>query len=191
MKYVISGTNRPNSRSLRVAQKVQEIYRSLGEEIGLIDLRELPLQELDGSQYGKNKPEALQKTISDLIASDGIILVCPEYNGSYPGALKYFIDHWDYPVTFEARPICFIGIGGKFGGVRPCEHLQQVFAYRNAYIFPERVFFFNVWTQFEDDIINDSETSKLLKVQAQGFQKFAKALAHQKLDSVSRMENAD
>ena len=58
-----------------------------------------------------------------------------------PGALKLFIDLLPYPESFEGRPICYIGIAsGQFGALRPVEHLQQVFGYRNAYNFPKRVF---------------------------------------------------
>ncbi|MEZ4873554.1 MAG: NAD(P)H-dependent oxidoreductase [Bdellovibrionales bacterium] len=113
--------------------------------------------------------------------SEGLIFVVPEYNGSYPGALKYFIDHWDYPASFEHKPVCFIGLGGRFGGLRPVEHLQGVLGYRNAFMFPDRVFITNVWDIFKDSEITDDNIAQLLKVQASGFQKFVRALASENL----------
>ncbi|MNT75975.1 NADPH-dependent FMN reductase [compost metagenome] len=104
-----------------------------------------------------------------------------------PGVLKYFIDHLKFPESFEYRPVCFVGIGsGAFGGLRPVEHLQQVFGYRNAFIFPERVFVMNAHkvinaaSEVTDPLLQD-----LFLRQAKGFQKFSKALVDAKLDANS------
>ena len=110
-----------------------------------------------------------------------MIVVSPEYNGSMPGVLKYFIDHLKFPESFEFRPICFIGIGALFGGLRPVEHLQQIFGYRNSYIYPLRVFMMNVWTKLKDNEITDPVTQDLLVTQAKGFQAFTKALVAAKI----------
>ena len=46
-----------------------------------------------------------------------------------------------FPESFEQRPVCFVGLAaGIWGALRPVEQLQAIFGYRNAYIFPERVF---------------------------------------------------
>ncbi len=120
-----------------------------------------------------------------LNASDWLYIVSPVYNGSMPGALKYFIDHFSYPETFEYRPVAFTGLGGRWGGLRPVEHLQQVFNYRNGYIFPQRVFISNVWDTLKDGSLQDSMVTTLLKSQVQGFVKFVRALKTEKLDANS------
>lgn len=185
MKYIISGTNRPNSRSLAVAKVIQEIYRQQGESTDIIDLCKVPLSLIDGSNYGNNNPPELDAVIDKVNNSDGLIVVCPEYNGSLPGALKYFIDHWKFPDSFEFRPVAFVGLGGRFGGLRPVEHLQQVFGYRNAFIYPERVFLIDVWSLMKDNQIEDEMVMSLLKQQAKGFSKFVEALKSQQLDANS------
>ena len=45
--------------------------------------------------------------------------------------------------------MALIGIGGRYGGMRPVDHLSQIFAYRNAYVYPQRVFLFNIWDQLK------------------------------------------
>ncbi|HVK62060.1 MAG TPA: NADPH-dependent FMN reductase [Bdellovibrionales bacterium] len=185
MKYVISGTNRPGSRSLQLAKIVQELYRETGEEIGLIDLCDLDYADSTG-KYGDSVPPKMKAAIELIQASEGIIVVVPEYNGSYPGVLKYFIDHWKYPDTFEFRPFCLVGLGGRFGGLRPVEHLQGVFGFRNAFIYPERVFLFDAWSNLKNGILLDGKTLDLLKLQVRGFQSFTKALVDAKLDASSR-----
>lgn len=186
MKYVIAGTNRPKSRSREVANLIQEIYADNGESVEIIDLAELGLHELDGTQYGGGSlPTKLASAIEKVNQSEGLIIVVPEYNGSMPGALKYFIDHWKYPDSFEHRPVCLVGLGGLFGGLRPVEHLQGVLGYRNAFIFPIRVFLINVWTILKAGKLSESIALGLLKDQVLGFQKFVFALGQVGLDANS------
>ncbi len=186
MKYIIAGTDRPDSNSLKVSKYIQSLYKGLGEVVEIIDLHDVKEHlHASGLHYGKQS-ENLKPYLDKILASEGLVVVCPEYNGSMPGILKYFIDHMKFPESFEYRPVCFVGLGGLFGGLRPIEHLQQVFGYRNAFVFPERVFIMNVFK-----IMNaqgepgDEAIQKLLLKQAQGFQKFTKALEGCKLDANS------
>ncbi len=184
MFYIISGTNRPGSRSHEVAKLVKPLYEKNFAQVEIINLEALPLQELSGQSYGDGtKPAAVTEAIEKLNSAEGVLVICPEYNGSMPGALKYFIDFWSYPKTFEYRPVAFIGLGGQFGGLRPVEHLQQVFGYRNAFIFPNRVFLINVWNVLKDGKIHDDTVNELLTVQANNFAKFIKGLNDNKLSA--------
>lgn len=186
MICIISGTNRPGSRSLQVANLLKAEYVSLGAKVELIDLASLDFSTLNGSQYSENQPDSMKTNIELVNRADGLVVVCPEYNGSYPGILKYFIDHWAYPLSFEARPVCFVGLGGRFGGLRPVEHLQGVFGYRNAFLFPERVFISNVFKILEEGQIGDAAILSLIKKQAEGFIRFITGLKEQKLHTNNR-----
>ena len=181
MIIILSGTDRPQSRSLEIAKIIKPMYQSLGIEAEIMSLADLKLDELQGSHYGNKKPLKVEAAIEKLLHADGLVVICPEYNGSMPGALKLFIDHWKYPESFEYRPVCFIGLGGRFGGLRPVEHLQQVFGYRNAFVFPLRVFLQNVWNVLKDEKLLDEEFTKLLEKQAQDFSRFIKALKSEKI----------
>lgn len=185
MKHIISGTNRPGSKSLQVAKIVQKLYADLGDEAEIIDLQEMDLHEVIG-HYGDTAPDAMKAAIQKINKSEGLIVVVPEYNGSYPGALKYFIDHWSYPNSFEYRPVCFIGLGWTFGGLRPVEHLQGVFNYRNAFAYPERVFIINAPKLIVDGEITDARVMDLLRSQTDGFKKYCAALSVAKLTANER-----
>ena len=185
MQYVLVGTNRPGSRSKQVAEIVQGLYRQQGQEYEILDLNKLDLSNLTGAEYSENQPEPIRQWVQKISTSRSLVIICPEYNGSMPGVLKYFIDHWQYPDSFEYRPVCFIGLGGTFGGLRPVENLQQVFGYRNAFIFPERVFLINVWNILKDGKITDKLMLELLTQQAKNFTRFVHALEAEKLDVLS------
>lgn len=181
MKHIIVGTNRPKSRSLELAKIVQERYKHLGEDVEIINLEDLPLSIFTGAEYGAEKPEILKKITDQIDGSDGLIVIAPEYNGSAPGVLKLLIDHLSFPLAFERRPVCFLGLGGMFGGLRPVEHLQQVFGYRNAFIYPFRIFLINVWNEIVNGEIKNPDIVERITSQAEGFQKFCDALKNQKI----------
>lgn len=188
MKYIIAGTDRPDSNTIKVSKCIQALYQSLGEQVEIIDLKEIKSFLHNDLHYGKTS-EDMKPYIDKVVSSEGLIVVCPEYNGSMPGVLKYFIDHLKFPDSFEYRPVCFVGLGGMFGALRPVEHLQQIFGYRNAYVYPERVFIMNVHKVLDaEGQIKDETMNQLLLKQAQGFQKFTQALRAFKIDANSFIE---
>ena len=109
-----------------------------------------------------------------ILESSGLVVVTPEYNGSMPGVLKVFIDHLKFPESFEARPVCFVGLSaGMWGALRSVEQLQQIFGYRNAYLFPERVFMPGIGKLLnEAGQLTDPELLKRLHQQVRGFAGF-------------------
>ncbi|MEO0335934.1 MAG: NADPH-dependent FMN reductase [Pseudomonadota bacterium] len=188
MFEIICGTNRPGSRSLELCQLLKTRYEKQGEKAQILDLRDIELSQMDENPYGDQRPDSLVQAVDRVNKARGLVVVCPEYNGSYPGVLKYFIDHWKYPESFESRPVCFVGLGGRFGALRPVEHLQGVFGYRNAYIFPERVFLSNIWGILKDGQINDETMDQLLDQQTERFCRFVKGLESQGLDANTKLK---
>ncbi len=171
---------------MEVAQIVRPLYEKSFDDVHIMDLREVPMNETNGEQYSSQQPQKLQKYIHMINEAEGLLIICPEYNGSMPGILKYFIDHWQYPESFLFRPVAFIGLGGAFGGLRPTEHLQQIFGYRNAFIYPERVFLFNVWEHVKNGKINQETYMKLIEQQAHGFFNYICALKKHHLSAGTR-----
>jgi len=140
MILIISGTNRPDSSTRKVARHIEAIYKTLAVEFQVLDLAELPPEIFSPASY-EDKPPGFKKFSEAILSSEGVVIVTPEYNGGIPGILKYFIDMLPFPESFEQRPVCFVGLAaGIWGALRPVEQLQAIFGYRNAYIFPERVF---------------------------------------------------
>ena len=175
MITVLVGTNRPDANSRKVTQILADLYQSNGTQAQVLDLEKLPPEVFTPEAYA-NKPPRFEPFAKAILGSEGLHVVTPEYNGSFPGVLKYFIDLLPFPESFEGRPVAFTGVAaGTFGGLRPVEQLQQVFGYRNACIFPERVFVMKVHESFDDagEIIDGSLLSRL-KRQSSNFAAFAK-----------------
>jgi NAD(P)H-dependent FMN reductase len=100
--------------------------------------------------------------------------VIPEYNGSFPGVLKLFIDMLKFPESFEGKPVAYVGVAsGQWGALRAVEQLQLIFGYRNAHSYPRRVFIAGVHDKFTaEGAFNDPELLRRLEEQAGGFRAF-------------------
>lgn len=70
---------------------------------------------------------------------DIIVLIVPEYNGTFPGELKQAIDTLPYN-TFNGKKIVLAGTGGGHSGnLLGLSHLTDMFMYLNCLVMPYRV----------------------------------------------------
>ena len=182
MMTLLVGTNRPDSNSRKVAANIAEIYAALQVPLRVIDLTDLPPEIFSPTAYA-TKPASFQPFTDAILQASGLLVVTPEYNGSMPGVLKYFIDMLKFPESFEQRPVAFVGVAaGIWGALRPVEQLQQIFGYRNAFVFPERVFIPQVYAALDDSgKLKDPALLERLKKQAEGFVDFVERIRKIKL----------
>jgi NAD(P)H-dependent FMN reductase len=179
---IISSTDRPNSNALKVSKYVKSLYDKKDVNAEVISLEDFPLGEVVGGHYGKDLPE-VEKFRNPIVEADGLIFVIPEYNGSFPGILKMFVDHLPFPEAFEKMPMAFIGeASGAFGALRAVEQFQMIANYRNALQFPERVFIPRVHNEFEEGVgLKDDFKQKLLHSQVENFIKFVDAIQEKEM----------
>ncbi len=177
MLTLIVGTNRPGSNTRKVATQVAGIYETLGIELHDLDLAKLPQEIFHPSSYAE-KPASFRPFAQAVLDAPGLVVVTPEYNGGMPGVFKYFIDMLKFPESFEARPVCFVGLGaGMWGALRPVEQFQLIFGYRNAYVYPERVFLPGINELLnEEGRLTDPDIVQRLTKQAAGFIDFVERL---------------
>jgi chromate reductase len=177
MLTMIIGTNRPGSNTRKVAAEIREVYSALGVPLHVLDLANLPQEIFSPSSY-MEKPKSFAPFAEGVLKSSGLIVVSPEYNGGVPGVLKYFIDMLKFPESFEHRPVCFVGVAaGIWGALRPIEQLQAIFGYRNAFVYPDRVFISHVHSHFDaDGRFTNKDHLDRLRTQAEGFVDFVERL---------------
>jgi chromate reductase, NAD(P)H dehydrogenase (quinone) len=173
MILILSGTNRPNSNALKVSKILLAHYAAAGVKAEIYSLAEMPAEIFDPSSYAR-KPERWLAVQQRVLDAHGLHVVTPEYNGGFPGVLKYFIDMLKFPESFDAKPVAFTGeAAGIWGGIRPVEQLQHVFGYRNAHVYPDRVFIPGITGKLDDaGNLTDPAIDERLKKQALGFAKF-------------------
>lgn len=81
--------------------------------------------------------------------ADAFLIVTPEYNRSYPAALKALIEPGRE--EWRIKPVAFVSYGGVSGGLRAVEHLRLVFAELEAVTVRETVSFADAFDQFDLD----------------------------------------
>ncbi|MTI86520.1 MAG: NAD(P)H-dependent oxidoreductase [Balneolaceae bacterium] len=174
---IISGTDRPNSNALKVSEYVKSLYEAEGVEAEIIDMQDFPLADVAGGKYGTEIP-SVTNFRKPVVEADGVIFVIPEYNGSFPGVLKVFVDYLPFPEAFTKLPMAFIGeASGGFGGLRAVEQFQMIANYRNALQFPERVFIPRVEKEFDlQKGLDDPFKQNLLESQVRNFIKYVEAV---------------
>lgn len=139
MITIIAGTNRPNSNTLKVAKYYQNQLSKKGLETTLLDLQNLPANFIANDLYGEKSSdfEKIQKLVAQ---TSKFLFVIPEYNGSYPGILKTFIDACSFPESFYDKKACLVGLSsGKYGNIRGIEHFNGVCAYLHLHVMPLRI----------------------------------------------------
>jgi NAD(P)H-dependent FMN reductase len=115
----LSGSLRSGSlNSALLGAAASEMPAGTTLEIGTI--RGIPLYDGD-VEASQGLPDAVVKLKARIVATDGLLLVTPEYNNSLPGVFKNAID-WlsrpseDIPHVFGKRPVAIIGASpGGFG----------------------------------------------------------------------------
>jgi len=95
----------------------------------------------------------LSSVTPKLAAADAFVVLTPEYNHSYPAALKNLID-WHY-TEWQAKPVALVSYGGISGGLRAVEHLRQVFAELHAVTVRDTVSFHNAGGSFAEGRLKD------------------------------------
>ena len=135
---IVSSSTRIGRVSHRIALALEKQIDRVGHEAKLIDLMELKLPRFsERYPYIEGKPESWVETMDKLLASNGIIFLTPEYNGSYSSGLKNFIDVFAKK-GFRWKPIgVATGSTGALGGIRAAYQLQQVILSLFAYPLPQ------------------------------------------------------
>ena len=96
----------------------------------LIPIDDLPLynQDDDASQT-----ESVKRFKVEILKSNGLLFVTPEYNRSIPGVLKNAIDHGSRPYgqsVWAGKPAGVLGVSiGASGTAMAQQHLRNVLAY--------------------------------------------------------------
>jgi NAD(P)H-dependent FMN reductase len=120
-----------------------EVESRTDAQVDVIDLAELDLPD---DLSGGGDTEVFTKRID---RADAVVVVTPEYNRGYPGALKTAID--TALPEWRAKPVGFVSYGGISGGLRAIEQLRTVFAELHTVTMQAAVSLPYVWDQFDEN----------------------------------------
>jgi NAD(P)H-dependent FMN reductase len=143
-----AGSTRTDSFNKKLIHIAAAGARNAGAEVTVIDLRDYPMPLYGGDLEAKEGlPEAARRFKAVMLAHQGLLLSCPEYNSSITGVLKNAIDWASRQVLGEASLACFNGkvagllsaSPGALGGLRGLVHVRAILGNINVLVVPEQL----------------------------------------------------
>ena len=137
----ISGSLRADSYNTALARAAAKLMPA-GVEVEIYDaLGRLPLYDQDLDQPGLDPPEAVRDLRERIGSADALLVVTPEYNGSFPGVLKNAID-WASArhrgSSFAGKTVAVAGATtGQYGAIWAQQDLRRVLGIAGARVILE------------------------------------------------------
>ena len=172
MITVVCATNRPGNHTRKVVQKYYELVKAKDKTCSILSMEDLPNDFAFNDTYGK-RSDAFQELLDKhLIPADKLVVISPEYNGSFPGVFKMFIDAIK-PEYWHGKKACLVGVAaGRAGNVRGMDHLIQIFHHLKMTVLPTQIPISSLGAIMDDEEFNHSETVHLMEDQLEEFLNF-------------------
>jgi NAD(P)H-dependent FMN reductase len=169
MIKIIVGTNRKNSLSYKIASMYQENLNTLGADSEILKLEDLPHDFTFSALYENNgKNEAYNAFHQKVKEGNKFVFIVPEYNGSFPGILKSFIDGMTYPNSFRNKKCALVGISsGIGGGGIALSHLTDIFHYLGMHVLALKPKLAKIEENMSDNLLTNRLYKELLHTQAE------------------------
>src|SRR5882762_7584871 len=125
----LSGSLRRASNSTAVLHGLQDALATRAA-LNIFPLHAIPLYNEDDD--GEETPESVRALRSAIEASDGVIMISPEYNHGMSGVLKNVLDWASRPYgrsTLRSKPVLTMTASPVFtGGVRAQQQMNETLA---------------------------------------------------------------
>lgn len=173
MVTIVSATNRLNSSTLKVAKYYQKRLAEKGLDCGLLSLTDIPGDLIETGLYGK-RSEAFKPMQEIVTNTTKFLFVIPEYNGSFPGILKLFVDACAFPESFYEKKTALVGVSsGRYGNIRGIDHFTGICNYIHLHVMPLKIHIADINNELDDnDNLFKEDTLKFTDEQMDKFIRF-------------------
>lgn len=174
MIKIIVTTNRKNSVSKIIADLYQNLLLGKGINSEILELAHLPIDFISTALYENNGRNMAYNAFHSKIAEGTkFIFVVPEYNGSFPGILKAFIDGMTYPNTFLNKKCAMVGISsGIGGGGIAMSHLTDIFHYLGMHVLALKPKLAKIEQNMAESLLTNKLYADLIETQVDQFLEF-------------------
>lgn len=128
MEYLILTESSPTGKNMKIAEDIKKIIEASCDKISN-EVTVLSSFKMSNIIHGS------------IELYDHIVMVVPEWNGSFPYTLKQLIDNSEWPSHFENKKVTLIGTCGSmesnFEGIK---HLRHILDYIGAIVNSESVY---------------------------------------------------
>jgi NAD(P)H-dependent FMN reductase len=149
---LLSSSIRDGRMSQRVTAHLERhINGTARHSVEVLDLSTLALPLFhERLKFMKDPPAVAVQVSGSVCRADGLILVAPEYNGSFPASLKNVIDLLNE--EWKRKPVALVPVSsGAFGGTQLVMQLQFVLWKLRAWVVPGAMHVPQVKDQFGED----------------------------------------
>lgn len=162
MYCIISGTNREGSKTLEISRYFRNILERMEIETNLFDLRLINM-----TLRNESFRELEEKY---LIPAEKLIVIVPEYNGSFPGILKLMLDMCDLKQSIHHKKVMLTGISsGRAGNLRGLDVLTNMFHYMKCHVHPVKLPISSIETVWNGQAFIQDITTRDIEEQIKGF----------------------
>lgn len=170
---VLSCTNRNDSMTRRVSLYYLNALKEEGADAQLLDFTTLP-RDIAFSEVFGQRSESFSQLISTYITgTNKFLFITPEYNGSFPGILKVFLDSV-HPKEWTDKKACLTGVSeGRAGNLRGMDHLNGVLQYLKVNVYHNKLPVSVVSKVISPELaLLNPETELVIRNQVRGFLQF-------------------
>ncbi len=169
MILIIATTNRRNSKTYKIAEYYRQLLMRFEEEPEILSLETLPPDFASSTLFeNADQDDDFNRLRQQMVAADKYVFIVPEYNASFPGVLKSFIDGLGWPSAMRGKLAALVGISdGVMGGVHALSHLTDIFHYIGCMVLPTLVRIPLMKKNFADGEIQDEFVRVLMRQQAE------------------------
>lgn len=166
---IVCSTNRNDSVSSQLAVVYGQLLEAQNCPYEIIDLADLPSDFAFSALYDKaGKNDHFNRFRELMAAARKFAFVVPEYNGSFPGVLKTFIDGLKFPDSFKRKKCALVGISaGIQGAGLALSHLTDIFHYCGMEVLSLKPKLSHINKNFVDGEITNPLYRQLLEEQAE------------------------
>jgi NAD(P)H-dependent FMN reductase len=164
MITIISGTNRKGSYTKRVAEIYKQFIEKQNIDCQIFSLETLP-KDFIFSEFEEQSDSYISFITPFIINCNKFIFVIPEYNGSFPGILKAFIDTVP-PKYFRGKKSCLVGVSsGHLGAVRALDDFTDILHYLGVEVLSNKPKFSNIENLLDSNnqFIDEKNNERILK----------------------------
>ena len=148
---LILGSIRLGRQTHKIAYYLQNKLKERGVETIMIDLLhyQLPLMEEQSGRHPSLPPVVAE--VGELLKeADALLLITPEYHGTFSGVLKNAIDY--YRAEISKKPVGVVtATGGKMGGINASTQLQHVILSMGSFPLPLKLLVPDVQHSFDEE----------------------------------------
>ncbi len=166
MITIISGTNRADSMTLRIANLYQQLLSGRADDVQLLSL--------EGKEVWARGEGLVALEAEYLIPAEKFVFIMPEYNASFPGILKLMIDNSDIKKCWWHKKAMLVGLSdGRAGNLRGIEHMTSILHYMKVNVLYNKLLLSKVNEEMDKEgVLLKPETKRNINEQIEEFLKF-------------------